>query len=145
MFPLLSIQNLACRLPKPEIRIFPTLAPQHWAIYIDGGTRLADGETLARWSAVVRSHHGRIYVMFVSVITTEAHLAYEGARVHSNYTAEMSAIIEALSFLGLWPSCPWCVLLCFFCYSKHAAGVCVGTIHARTYSLDSCQQLLLKV
>ena len=32
---------------------------QGWAIYTDGGTRLADGETLAGWSAVARSLHGR--------------------------------------------------------------------------------------
>ena len=36
---------------------------------------------------------------------------------------------------------------CVFCDSKHAAGVCLGTIHARTHvQLGlSCQQLLLKV
>ena len=44
---------------------------QGWAINTDGGTRLADGETLARWSAIARSHHGRIAVMFGPVITTE--------------------------------------------------------------------------
>ena len=38
--------------------------------------------------------------MFAPVITTEAHLAFSGARPHSNNTAEMSAMIEALSFLG---------------------------------------------
>ena len=35
------------------------------------------------------------------VITNEAHLAFSGARTHSNNTAEMTAMIEALSFLGL--------------------------------------------
>ena len=40
----------------------------------------------------------------VLVITTEAHLAFAGARVHSNKTAEMSAMVEALSFL--WPHGP---------------------------------------
>ena len=44
---------------------------------------------------------GRIYVMFGPVITTEAHLAFSGARIHSNNTAELTAMIEALSFLGL--------------------------------------------
>ena len=42
--------------------------------------------------------------MFGPVVTTEAHLAFSGARTHSNNTAEMTAIIEALSFLG--PHCP---------------------------------------
>ena len=38
--------------------------------------------------------------MFAPVVTTEAHLAFSGARTHSNNTAEMTAMIEALSFLG---------------------------------------------
>ena len=52
--------------------------------------------------------------MFGPVITTEPHLAFSG-RTHSNNSAEMSAMTEALSFLG-----------------EHAAGVCLGTIQART-------------
>ena len=68
---------------------------QGWAVYTDGRPRLADRETLAGWGAVARSPHGRIYVMFGPVVTTEAHLAYAGARTHSNNTAEMSAIVEA--------------------------------------------------
>ena len=35
--------------------------------------------------------------MFGPVITTEAHLAFAGARVHSNNTTEMSAMVEAFS------------------------------------------------
>ena len=38
--------------------------------------------------------------MFGPVITTETHPAFSGARTHSNNSAEMSAMIEALSFLG---------------------------------------------
>ena len=34
------------------------------------------------------------------VVTAEAHLAFSGARTHSNNTAEMTAMIEAFSFLG---------------------------------------------
>ena len=70
------------------------------AVHTDGGTRLADGETLAEWSVVARSSHGRIDVMFGPVITTEAHLAFSGARTRSNNTAEMTAMIEALYFHG---------------------------------------------
>ena len=44
--------------------------------------------------------HGRIDIMFLPVITTEAHPAFSGARTHSNNSAEMTAMIEALSFLG---------------------------------------------
>ena len=61
---------------------------------------LPDGETLASWSVVARSPDGRIYFMFGPVVTTEAHLAYARARLHSNNIAELSAIVEALSFLG---------------------------------------------
>ena len=38
--------------------------------------------------------------MFGPVVTTEAHLAFSGARTHTNNTAEMIAMVEALSFLG---------------------------------------------
>ena len=42
----------------------------------------------------------RIDIMFGPVISTEAHSAFSGARTRSNNTAEMTAVIEALSFLG---------------------------------------------
>ena len=71
-----------------------------WPFYTDGGTRVVDGDTLAGWRVISRSPHGRIDVMFGRVVTTEAHLAFSGARTHSNNTAEMTAMIEALSFLG---------------------------------------------
>ena len=64
------------------------------------GTRLADGKTLAGWGAIALSPHGRIDVMFGPVVTTEVHLAFAGASVHTNNTAEISAMVEALSFLG---------------------------------------------
>ena len=51
-----------------------------WAIYTDGGTRVVDGETLAGWSVISRSPHGRIDVMFGPVVTTEAHLAFSCAQ-----------------------------------------------------------------
>ena len=68
-----------------------------WAIHTDGGTRAAYGETLAGWSAVGRSPHGRMCIVRGPVITTEAHLAYAGARIHSTNTAELN-IAEALFF-----------------------------------------------
>ena len=120
---------------------------QGWAIYTDGGSRLADGETLAGWGAIARSLHGRIDVMFGPVITTEARLAIAGARVHSNNTAQMSAMVEALSFLGPHGPVAREAHACVFFDSKHAAGVCLGTILAGTHvQLGlSCQQFLLKV
>ena len=85
--------------------------------------------------------------MFGPVVTTEAHLALAGARVHSNNTAEMSSTVEALSFLGPHGPVARDACSCFFYDSKHAAGVCFGTNHARTHvQLGlSCQQILLKV
>ena len=38
--------------------------------------------------------------MFGPVVITEAHLAFSGARIHSNNTADMTAMNKALSFLG---------------------------------------------
>ena len=75
---------------------------QGWAIYTEGSSGIADGETLAGWCYRTISH-GRTDVMFGPVITTEAHLAFAGATAHSNNTAEMPVMIEALSFLE--PSC----------------------------------------
>ena len=71
-----------------------------WALFIGGGTHSTDGETTAGWSAVARSPDGRRYVMLGLVVTTETHLAYAGARLHTNNTTELSSFIEALSFLG---------------------------------------------
>ena len=61
-----------------------------WAIYTDGGTRIVDGETLARWAVIARSPHGRIDVVFGPFVTTEAHLAFSGARTHCDNTVEMT-------------------------------------------------------
>ena len=103
-----SIPHQNFRLPKPKAR-YPHLSSlrtttrergndfRGWAIYTDAGTRVVNGETFAGWSIIARSHHGRIDIMFGPVITTEAHLAFSGARTHSNNTAEMSSMIEALS------------------------------------------------
>ena len=82
-----AVPRLTFRLPKPKAR-YPHLSNvrtttrergndfQGWAIFSDGSTRLIDGETLAAWGAIARSHHGSIDIMFGPVITTEAHLAF---------------------------------------------------------------------
>ena len=59
-----------------------------WAICADGGTRVVDGETVVGCGVISR----------FPVITSEAHLAFSGARSHSNDTAEMTAMTEALAF-----------------------------------------------
>ena len=85
--------------------------------------------------------------MFGPVITTEAHLAFAGARTQSNNTAEMSAMLEALFFLGPHGLVHRNANSCVFYDSKHAAGVCLGTIQARPHVqlALSCQQSLLEV
>ena len=71
--------------------------------------------------------------MFGPILTTEAHLAFSGARTHSNNTAEMTAMVEALSFFGPCGSVARDANSCIYKDSKHAAGVCLGTIQARTH------------
>ena len=85
--------------------------------------------------------------MFGPVITTEAHLAFSGARTHSNKTPEMTALIEALSFLGPRDPVARDANSCIYYDSKHAAGVCFGTIQARTHVqlALACQQSMLSV
>ena len=151
-----AVQRQNFRLPKLKAR-YPYLPNDRsntrargndfrgWAVYTDGGTRIVDGETLAGRGVISRSPHGMIDIMFGPVVTTEAHLAFSGARTHSNNTAEMTVMIEALSFLG--PHGPvardeqWCI----YYDSKHAAGVCLGTIQARTHVqlALACQQSMI--
>ena len=52
---------------------------------------------MAGWSAVAPPLHGRIYIMFGPVVTTEAHLAYAGSRTHN--TAELSSIVARFTFM----------------------------------------------
>ena len=71
--------------------------------------------------------------MFGPFITTEAHLAFFGARIHSNNTAEITAMFEALSFFGLRGLVTHDAQSCVYFDSMHAAGICVGTIQVRTH------------
>ena len=59
----------------------------------------------------------------------------------------MSAMIEALSFLGPRGSVARDANSCIYYDSKHAAGVCLGTIQARTHVqlALACQQSMLSV
>ena len=137
-----GVPHHSFRLPKPKSRysFLPndrsiTKEPGHnyhgWAVYPDGGFRVVDGETFAGWGVISRSPHGRIYVMFGPVVTTEGHLVFSGARTHSNNTAEMTAMIEAFSFLGPRGPVTHDELSRIVYDSMHAAGICLGTIQAR--------------
>ena len=55
------------------------------------------------------------------VITTDTHLAQAGARLHTKNTAELSSLIEALSFLGLAGLFARGSQALFFSNYKHAA------------------------
>ena len=146
------------RLPKPKSR-YPCLANARsitrkrgndyrgWANDTDGGTRVVDGETLAGWGGISRSPHGRIDVMFGPVVTTEAHLAFFGARTHSNNTAEMTAMIEPLFFLGPHGPVTRDEQSCIYYVSMHAAGICLGTIQPRTHVqlALACKQSMIHV
>ena len=127
-------------LPKPKSR-YPYLSNARsitrergsdyrgWAIYTEGGTRVVDGEIFAGWGVIFRTPD----VMFGPVVTTKAHPAFYGARTHSKNTAEMTAMIEALSFLGPHGPVARDEQSCIYYDSLRAAGLCLGTIQARTH------------
>ena len=130
------------------------IVPQHVqeAMISEDGPSIQT-EVVASWmvkllldgGVISRSPHGRIDVMFGPVVATEAHLAFSGARAHSNNTAEMTAMIEALSFLGPHGPVARDEQSCIYYDSKHAAGVCLGTIQARTHVqlALACQQSMI--
>ena len=77
------------------------------------------------------SPHGRLYIMFGPVITSQAHSAYAGARLHSNNTAALSSIVEVLSFLGPHGPVARDSQACIFHDSRQAASICLGTVQSR--------------
>ena len=152
-----GVLHRSFRLPKPKSR-YPHLPNDRsitrelgndfhgWAIYTDGGTRVVDGEILAGWCLISRSPVGRIFILFGPVITTKAHLAFSGARIHSNNTAEMTAMFEALSFLGPRGRVTRDEQSCIYYDSMHAGGICLCTIQARTHVqlALACQQSMIR-
>ena len=71
--------------------------------------------------------------MFGSVVTTEAHPSFSGARAPSNNTVEMTVMIEALSFLGPHGPVARDEQSFIFYDSLHAACVCLGPIQPRAH------------
>ena len=140
--PALPCQNV--RLPKPKAR-YPHLPNvrsatrerssdfRGWAICTDGATCNVNGEAFAGWRVIARTPRGTTDVMFGPVVTIETHPAFSGAKASSNNTAEMTAMIEALYFLGPRGSVARNEEAYIFYDSKHAAGVCLGTIQARSH------------
>ena len=69
------------------------------------------------------------------VITTETHVAYYGATRHSNNTPELTAVFEALKFLGTRGFVRADTKTrCF--YSEFATGGTLGTIQPKRLFLD---------
>ena len=58
---------------------------------------------------------------------------FAGARTHSNNTAEMTTMFEALCFLGSHGPVARDANSCLFFDPKHAAGMRLGTIQARMH------------
>ena len=155
---MLAVPHQKIRLPRPKAR-YPQLHNarsttrergnvnyfQGWAIFTDGSTHLVNGESLAGWSAIARSLHGRIDIMFGPVITTEEHPAFSGVRNHCNNSPEMTTMLEALSFFGPCDLVARDANLCIYCDPKHAAGVCLRTIQASTHVqlALACQRSML--
>ena len=77
--------------------------------------------------------------MFGPVVTTEAHLSFASAKIHSNNNAEMSVIVEALSFfLGTMARLP--VMLTLVVSLIQSMLLVFGwaqSMLAHMYSLDS--------
>ena len=123
-YPRSPVRNFVCLLSRPGIRICSMFVPQHAKeamILTDGpstltvGTHIADGENTCWMGCYQTISHGRTDIMFGPVIATEAHLAFAGARIHSNNTAEMSATIEGPLFSWApWPVARGCEFVYFF-------------------------------
>ena len=135
----------ASQLPRAEAQRSHTTCErgndfQGWAIYTDGCARLVNGETFAEWGAMARSLHARIDITFGPVITTRAHLAFSGARTPSNNTAEMTAMIQASSFLGPRGTVARDASSCIYNDSNQVSISCVSIVLVR---LTSHQQLVM--
>ena len=82
--------------------------------------------------------------MFGPVITTEAHLAYAGVRIHSHHTA----VVNSLSFLGLAGPVVRDSRSCIFLMipSTLPVSACALSNQERTFILGSrFQRLLLQI
>ena len=145
----------ACRNTKQDINIFPMFVSQHakevmisrdGPSFQTGGTRIVGGETLAGWGAIARSPSGRIDFVFRPVITTEALFPFSQAKTHSNNSAEMTAMMEALLFLGPRGPVARYANSCIYCHSKQCCWFVLGHDSSRhACSALACQQSMLGV
>ena len=98
-----------------------------WALYVDGRNLCWMG----RHCKI--SHESRSKSYLVPLSLTPLTLPFPEAGATSNNTAEMTAMIEALYCLGPPGSGARQEEACIFYDFKHAAGICLGTIQARTH------------
>ena len=89
---------------------------------------------------------GRIFIFFGPVITKGDHMASTGARIHSDNTAEMTAMFKAGSFLGPRGLVTHDEQSRVYNDSMHVAGVCLATIQARTHVqlALACQRSMIR-
>ena len=69
----------------------------------------------------------------MSCLVLSSHLAFSGARTHSNDTAEMTAMIEALFFLGPHGRVARDEQSCIFMILCMLLVLALGTLQARTH------------
>ena len=135
-----STRNFACWLPRPDIRIFPTLGPQRAKkamISMVGLQTLTEElaplmvKPQAGWGAVARSPNGRIHIS-----------CWPGCHNRSTSRARKSQTPlqqhrSALEY-GRGALCPWAhgpvdreSRSCSFFDSKHGASICLGRVQTR--------------
>ena len=146
----------ACQSSEPDIHIFPKFVPQHVKeamITVDG--QLVQMRVLALLMVELlldgESFHDLSVEEYLSCLVPSSPprlISLSLVPKHNpDNTAEMTVMIEALSFV-----CPQGPETrdeqsCFYYDSKHVAGVCLGTIQARTHVqlALACQQSMIRV
>ena len=133
-------KSSAYQSSKPDIRIFPMLVPLHvtGAMISVDGLFIQMGELASLMVKFlldeVLFHDPMDELMLCLVPSSPPRLISLSLEPkHNPNTAEMTAMIEALSFLGPHGPVARDEQSCIYYESQHAAGVCLGTIQARTH------------
>ena len=79
-----------------RIRLLTAVTPSHAHAYQTLSHRTLGRHSLPKVPLLLT----RLYSCLAWSLPTEAHLEHAGARLHTDNTADLSSIIEALSFLG---------------------------------------------
>ena len=92
-----------------------------------------NGETFAGWGVSASSPRVHLTSCLALLSLWELIPLSQEPKHFANNTAEMTAMVEALYFLGPRGSVARNEEACIFYDSKHAAGVCLGRIQARSH------------